>query len=1609
MTNFVNLHTQTTYSLLDSLIEPKALFKRVPELGQSAIAITEHGSLASAWECWKLSKETGIKLIIGCECYFQDDDTDKFRHIILLAKNAIGYRNLLTLNKKGFDHNSFLGKRVYSVINWELLEQHAEGLICLTACGNGIISQLLMNQKMIEAEQTILRLKKIFGDHLGLEVQPNNMRRGSNIFNNEIDQNFLNRQLIQLGKKHDVKVVATCNAHYLIKEDADTHNVLLAIGARQPVYSNFRLRYPVPEFYLKTGDEVKEFFVRSFPDQAQQLCDNSLYFADLCEVPEWIDPKYSNPTGKELPIFPVKDEPDYTEFKSWSSQQSTEVQQLDEDKQFLRYKCKTLFDTRIKSLSDEQRLTYQARIEEELDVLEFHGFSSYMLIVADFLNWAKKHDILVGTGRGCLTGETKVMSSNGFKRLDEIKIGDLVYTHTGKLQRVLNTFRFNPPNEKMLNIKMENSFGSLTLTTDHEIFACKRKNDNILVHRFYNGKKHRYYNHPLIMESPKWLEAKSLKPGDLVYTKFPITNNDEYYQRFDLGKYATYEKVLENNIEIKLSKIKDLSIRKIQKAINLSFEVVRKAKNNNLNDLQKLSVIEKYVLNHGMTLQEWRDMPKYDFKYVNRYLELSDDCLYMLGRWVGDGSIRYQCKNGINFSFNIEEQYSINIIKSFYEKMGFNVYGRKSNEKGFSLDIGTSLLSCLFIDIFPDYKCSSSTKHLPIFFRSLSKRQLKCLINGVIDSDGHDRKDGESIKTTSFRLINELKEALNILGIVSAVTTEKANNNHGRNNATSYLIRFEGIQRPNRTIAIYDNGYYSKISKISQVKSDYIYDITVDQDHSYLTSSGVVHNSVGGSLVAYLLDIHQADPIKYNLIFARFHNKEKASFPDIDNDIAPSGRELVQNYLRQKYGADYVAHVSNINTITPKVYARDIARSCELGGSREEATKLGNDVADCLSAELHSITEALSKVPLFGEYAKRYPEFEKYKSICGKYRANSTHAGGILISARPLVGLVPLRKDKDGSLALEYDKDKAEENGLVKIDILGLSTLDIIGRTIKLIKQAGKEPPTEPFDYGMEDSKTYDLISAGDTFCVFQLGVSGGTIDLCRRIKPKNINDIANINALARPSARDMRNDFVKTRNGEKPVSLLHPKLQRAFGDTYGFGLYEECLMYLAQDIAGWSLHSADRLRKLTKEKGKNPKKVQGWRTEFVNDASKHGVKEIIATRIWDEVVSNFQGYGFNKSHAVLYSMISFKTAYLKAHFPIEFLMANLMAEVNSATPDARANIDKIKKELKKHHVKIIKPDVNKSDLVYTIEDGNKLITGLSAIKFVGDDAIKDIVEKRPFYSFFDFMTRVSSKTVRANNIQALVACGALDSFKLSRKSMFLYCSDYRKKLKIWCKKHDPNVDEFIFPFPETPEWSKSELYALEHFYLGEAFVCKPAEAYGAFFEDAHETVKDVKRAGERQRINSIKGIVRSFFEFRVKKEGSKYYGQPMMKAIIEDKFGEQCSMTIFPDRLNQMKDRIKEINKHVEFEPGIALYFSGTANTYEDNIGIIMDRVFNMAIVPSMPLDLKAKKLNLKEAKKKHKEEVQTPEEILDGIEEELYDRGLVDLDAEDNDDENS
>lgn len=1129
---YISLHNQTEYSILDSISSVEDLFKRAKELNQPSIAITEHSNFASLYKAYEESIKTGIKLIVGCEYNFSETKEGNISHVILLAKNMQGFQNMLELNFQAYENGIEGSKRIFPIVNFELLEKFSEGCICLTACGNGILSQAITKKDQAELNLRLCKLKEIYKEDLYIEVLANNMKRFSNGFLDEIDQQFINRQLIKLAKLNDIKVIPSSNSHYVLKEHYDMHDVALAIGSHQSIYSNFRLKYNVNEFYLKSEEEILSFFSRNYGEEfSKEIVNNTNEINNKCEKPDWIKPKYSNPSGKELPEYNVLEDELYPEFEKWIINQDEVIKSKPLDVKFLRFKTYKLAESVIKDHINDN--IYLDRIETELDVFEYCNVSSYMLIVADYMDFCRKEQIPIGYSRG----------------------------------------------------------------------------------------------------------------------------------------------------------------------------------------------------------------------------------------------------------------------------------------------------------------------------------------------------------------------------------------------------------------------------------------------------------STAGSLVNYIIGIHGINPIKYDLVFERFHNKKKKAIADIDADFSQKRRGEVLDYISRKYGKSNVAHVSNLIKLTPKVYARDICRAYETGGDAEFAVEMGNKIADTIAADIHSIDEAMKKSPLFIEYSKLYPELIKNKYLCNKPRAFGTHAAGVVIGKRQLSKIVPLRIDKSKAVALEFDKDLAEENGLVKMDILGLSTLDIIEDTKKLILESGKTLPK--INVEEYDEKTYNLISSGDTFGVFQFGTSAGTIELCKKIKPKSIEDLSTITTLARPASKDFRDDYIEVRKSGK-VKILDKSLERALKPTFGYLLYDESLLTIAKDVAGWDLDEADKLRKLTKEKGKNPEKVKQWRQEFIDGAIKNNIAANIAEKIWDTVVSNAGAYTFNKSHAVGYSFLTFETAYLKAHFPVEFLLANLAFELQSNAPNAPDNILKIKQELRNHGVNILPPDINKSDFNYKRE-GKTLITGFKAIKFAGDDAILDIIQKRPFSNFLHFMDTIDSTKVRANTIQALAAVGCFDSFGISRKNIFKHCSDYRKCLTAWRRKHSLSKEEFTYNFSYDKDWEINELFALEMHYIGEAFICKPYKAYGDFFNNQFIVINQIKKMENKSKVKSFKCIVKDFVEITIKKNDSKYFGKVMIKANIEDSMQNTISLTIFPDKLEDLNLKLKSIKK--TFEAGIALHIAATVNQYNDEIGLIYDSIYELKSQPDMPKDIKEK---VKASKKSLEED--NIEDLYDG-----------------------
>ena len=530
---------------------------------------------------------------------------------------------------------------------------------------------------------------------------------------------------------------------------------------------------------------------------------------------------------------------------------------------------------------------------------------------------------------------------------------------------------------------------------------------------------------------------------------------------------------------------------------------------------------------------------------------------------------------------------------------------------------------------------------------------------------------------------------------------------------------------------------------------------------------GPGRGSGAGSIVAYALKITNVDPIPYNLLFERFINPERVSLPDFDIDFCQERRQEVIEYVTKKYGEDKVGQIITFGTLSAKAVLRDVSRVFALPYSEADA------LAKLIPEELGiGLQEAIDKEPKLKELEDNDPKIRRIlqigKRLEGLNRHAGIHAAGVIITNEPLVSYCPLFRGSKGEQVVQFDKDFSEKIGLVKFDFLGLKTLTVISNASKLIQRDLKPDfDIEFIDY--RDTSVYKLISEGDTVGVFQLE-SSGMQDLCKRIRPDSIDDITAINALYRPGpmGSGMHHEFAEIKHGQKPEIYSFEELKPVLKDTYGIIVYQEQVMNIARVVAGYSLGQADMLRRAMGKK--KAEEMQMHKEIFRKGAVERGFDQDKAIALF-ELMEKFAEYGFNKSHAVAYSVISYQTAFLKQYYPAQFFAALLGTEIN--------NKDKITayiQEAKNFGISILPPDVNESLWLFNVI-GQTIRFGLGAVKGIGESAVEEIVRERSengnFKGFIDFCERINLKAVNKRVLEALIKVGAFDtSEKYNRKTL---------------------------------------------------------------------------------------------------------------------------------------------------------------------------------------------------------------------------------------------
>ena len=578
------------------------------------------------------------------------------------------------------------------------------------------------------------------------------------------------------------------------------------------------------------------------------------------------------------------------------------------------------------------------------------------------------------------------------------------------------------------------------------------------------------------------------------------------------------------------------------------------------------------------------------------------------------------------------------------------------------------------------------------------------------------------------------------------------------------------------------------------------------KQHGIMVGPG--RGSAAGSMVAYAMGITELDPLKHGLIFERFLNPERVSLPDIDVDFDPEGRMKVLDYVGRKYGSDKVAQCVTYGTIKTKQALKDSARIMDYEYS------VGDQVTKALPPTVNGKDMSLKEI--FDPQSKRYPEAKEFrdlyesnpdvkriteeaKGIEGIIRQTGVHACATIMASNPITNTSPLMERTDGTVTTTFEYHTCETLGLVKMDFLGLSNLTVIRDTVANIKRNGKEPISIE-KVPLDDKETYQLLSRGDTLGVFQLD-GDGMRSLLRMLKPDNFNDISALIALYRPGPMDMNShiNYAKRKNGLQKIEPIHPEVAKPLAgvldETYGLIVYQEQVQSAARILAGYSLGRADVLRRAMGKK--KPDVLAKEQVPFFEGMKAHGYSQEAAQAVWDVLVP-FSGYAFNKAHSAAYALIAYWTAYLKTHYPVEFMAALLQNE--------RTNKDKTALylgEARRMGIRILAPDINESVSEYSAV-GDVVRFGLGAIRNVGDKVVADIIKERQgprgkYVNFMDFIKRVPMEVLNKRTVESLIKGGAFDGIDPNRRALF--------------QIHDEAVDQ-VMPIKRKQAEGQFDLFA---------------------------------------------------------------------------------------------------------------------------------------------------------------------------------------------------
>ncbi len=1138
---------------------------------------------------------------------------------MVLAKNTQGYKNLVKLTTvshlKGYQGRGIFAR---PCINKELLEKYHEGLIVTSACLGGEVPQAILKGDLAHAEKVAKWYQDVFGEDYYLEIQDH----GSP------EDRMVNVAIVNIARKLGIKIVATNDSHFISCYDVEAHDALLCILTQKRITDDKRLRYSGTE-YLKSADEMRLLFRDHLEDE---VIDEAI--ATTVEVADKVQP-YNILGEPRIPDYPV---PAGHTADSY-------LEEVTRQGLLERLKCRN---------HSEVPPEYMQRIEVELQVMQEKGFSTYFLVVWDYIKYARDNDIPVGPGRGCVLGNTQVMLSSGQEiAIKDIQVGQEIVTHQGNLQTITHKHEYDC-DEEIVKLKVSNL--ELSLTQDHKIWAVTTEDCVV------NGAKKATVCKPTCTRyckpkpyqdySLQWIEAGKLKENDFVV--FPRVPSAESEITFDLLDFIEQKEYLQ---------------------------------------FDNTFIWYEISTNHLKT------------KKIPRYIQFNKDFARLLGYYIAEGWSRLgERECAVGFGLSKDETNYANKIVSLLDR----IFGLESSIIPHKTHYVQQVLCySRIVGEFLTALAGKGANNKQVYNKIIThgkSEYIKILIAYLFRGDGHagNKEKTTTIKysTTSKVLASQLRLLLARFGYWASIIVRKHQQN--RNRHPEYAVKLSGKQLldwnadfldfpigikqqkffrndsclDERSLApvgvlkdtaphnagshrffVDDRYIYLKIRSATKLHhTGKVYDISVPEDTSYVGNAIAIHNSAAGSLVAYCLKITNIDPIHHGLLFERFLNPERKSMPDVDTDFCPDRRADMIEYVTDKYGEANVAQIITFNRMTSKAVLKDVGRvlgvdfadqnriAKMIPVARGKPAKLKVMISDDTPEPAFKQAYESESVPIYNDNKEEIGSIKIRNWIDMAIRIEGTnktfgvHAAGVVISSQPLDEIVPLQRNNDGSVITQYYMEDVEAMGLLKMDFLGLKNLTTIQRAAGLVQKTkgitldldqiplDEKKALEIIAKGKQKKlpadiqETHKLFQAGNLEGIFQLE-SDGMKQITRDLKPSGIEDLSSISALYRPGPLDagLIPIFIDRKHGREKVSYQHPILEPILKETYGVIVYQEQIMKIAQELAGYSLGEADLLRRCMGKK--KLAEMEKHREKFIDGSAKNGVRKELANELFDQMV----------------------------------------------------------------------------------------------------------------------------------------------------------------------------------------------------------------------------------------------------------------------------------------------------------------------------------------------------------------------------------------------------